>query len=54
MITNIEDYKPHEVICIYCINRLIFVHEQSEWVAKCGIVGCIIYIYIYIYTGQPL
>ena len=43
MITNIEDYKPHEVICIYCMNRLIFVHEQSEWLAKCGKVGGIIY-----------
>ena len=44
MITNVDEYKPHEVICIYCINRWISVHEQGEWLAKCGMVGCIIYI----------
>ena len=36
-ITNIEDYKPHEiaeVICLYCMNRWISVHEQGEWLAK--------------------
>ena len=45
MITNVDEYKPHEVICIYCINRWISVHEQGEWLAKCGMVGGIIYIY---------
>ena len=43
MITNADEYKPHEVICIYCINRWISVHEQGEWLAKCGMVGGIIY-----------
>ena len=43
MITNVDEYKPHEVICIYCINRWISVHEQGEWLAKCGMVGGIIY-----------
>ena len=36
-IINIEDYKPHEiaeVICLYCMNRWISVHEQGEWLAK--------------------
>ena len=55
-ITNIDEYKPHEiaeVICLYCMNRWISVHEQGEWLAKwecpkCGKIGGIIY------TGQPL
>ena len=43
MITNVDEYKPHEVICIHCMNRWISVHEQGEWLAKCGKVGGIIY-----------
>lgn len=54
-ITNIDEYKPHEiaeVMCLHCMNRWISVHEQGEWLAKwecpkCVKVGGIIYIYIY-------
>ena len=57
MITNVDEYKPHEVICIYCINRWISVHEQGEWLAKCDIAGCIIYrttIIIFLFCPEVL
>ena len=42
-ITNIDEYKPYEiaeVMCLHCMNP---VHEQGEWLAKCGMIGGIIY-----------
>ena len=57
MITNVDEYKPHEVICIHCMNRWISVHEQGEWLAKCGKVGGIIYrttIIIFLFCPEVL
>lgn len=28
---------------MHCMNRWISVHEQGEWLAKCGMIGGIIY-----------
>ena len=57
MITNVDKYKPHEVICIHCMNRWISVHEQGECLAKCGMVGGIIYrttIIIFLFCPEVL